>query len=188
MIRLLQRFAILAYLICEGNKKWGKVGHTYIQKLVYLLQEGLKVNLGYRFKMHYYGPYSEELWASLTSMEGMKLISIKVAPTTYGYNIYISPLDKAYKFAEEVEVKDKDKDFEGIKRQASKLISLFEGKSTRDLELLGTCHFVYQILKKRGKEADASSVAKVVLNLKPHFNEEQVKDALKLLKERELLN
>ena len=34
---------------------------TRVQKTLYLLQEGLRVPLKYHFRMHLYGPYSEEL-------------------------------------------------------------------------------------------------------------------------------
>ena len=42
-------------------KQLGTPSRVKLQKMSYLLQEGLGAGTGYRFKMHHYGPNSDEL-------------------------------------------------------------------------------------------------------------------------------
>ena len=37
------------------------VGKTKLQKISYFFQEALSIPLKYRFRMHYFGPYSDDL-------------------------------------------------------------------------------------------------------------------------------
>ena len=59
------RFAIIRYIV-DMLKDVGKVR---MQKLVYFLQWIFTVPLGYDYKMHYYGPYSDELNDDLIAMQ-----------------------------------------------------------------------------------------------------------------------
>ena len=51
-------------------------GKTSIQKIAYFIQSGLNIPLGYRFKMHYFGPYSEELDGKLSLADAMGIVEI----------------------------------------------------------------------------------------------------------------
>jgi O-acetyl-ADP-ribose deacetylase (regulator of RNase III) len=46
------------------------VSHLEIQKLAYLLQDGLRVDLGLRFARAHYGPYAQGLTTTISDMEG----------------------------------------------------------------------------------------------------------------------
>ena len=61
MVSRIEQLALLVFSIKEGVKCLGKVGHTLLQKLFYLLQYGEGVMLGYKYKLYYYGPYCQDL-------------------------------------------------------------------------------------------------------------------------------
>lgn len=46
------------------------ISHLEIQKLAYLIQEGLRVDLGLRFTRAHYGPYAQGLTTTISDMEG----------------------------------------------------------------------------------------------------------------------
>ena len=58
------KWTILTLIVKDGMTHKVRVGHTLIQKVVYLLQNALDVDVGYNFKLYHYGPYSEELWGT----------------------------------------------------------------------------------------------------------------------------
>src|SRR4030042_2622370 len=77
------RFAIICYIV----DKLKDVGKIRMQKLVYFLQWLFDVPLGYDYKMHYYGPYSDELNDDLIAMQLSKNVEIGADPSGYGYHI-----------------------------------------------------------------------------------------------------
>ena len=63
------------------------IGKTKIQKIVYFLQESVDVPLKYPFRMHYYGPYSDELDGNLSLTESIGYIDINPDPNGFGYHV-----------------------------------------------------------------------------------------------------
>ena len=55
MVSRIEQLALLVFSIKEGVKCLGKVGHTLLQKLFYLLQYGEGVMLGYKYKLYCMG-------------------------------------------------------------------------------------------------------------------------------------
>lgn len=170
------RWGLLKYIVEEAEKKDIKVGHTFVQKFIYLLQEGMNVPLGHTYKLHHYGPYSEFLWGELTSLKDYGFLKIQPEPEGFGYNVSRGD--------ETTWLDSRTKDIP--KEKVKKLLEILNRKSARELELLATSHFIYKDLKKSG-QVDENQVVKLVIGLKPHFNKNQVKRALILLKGNGLL-
>ena len=136
-------------------------GKTSIQKIAYFIQSGLNIPLGYRFKMHYFGPYSEELDGKLSLADAMGIVEIDLDPAGYGYHI------KPGEFP--VEDVESSIPWELIDE---KIHTLGELDLWR-LELLATIHFVQSIRS----QWDRSKVIDTVHRLKPKFTEERIEMA-----------
>jgi len=78
----LQRSAIVATLVKDCRARNGFCGETMVQKSVFVMQELLKVPLGFDFQLYIYGPFSFELQRHLGSMMADDMIVLQ--PTEYG--------------------------------------------------------------------------------------------------------
>jgi uncharacterized protein YwgA len=171
------RFKLIQYLV-------GKLtvpGKVKIQKVIYFLQEACDVDLGYKFFMHYYGPYSNELNDTLQEMKAKSLLqfTLVIYPSSYyGYDIKI-PDEKA---SEAVQLPKK------IQDKADKIIALFNTEDAQNMELLSSTHFVRSILKEQGKEFDKESVVDEVQLLKPKFEQGKITEAYEELQQNGLLS
>jgi hypothetical protein len=176
-MKLLDKLSVLYQIVEGGQEVKDRVGHMVIQKLVYLLQQAKGVPLGYNFALHYYGPYSEELWSDLWTLQDWGYLDIATAPDGYGYIITAKR-------------KPTWQSSRGVSKSRQSIKELWEflkGKSSHNLELYATTHFVSSDLREKERPADEESVVEKVIALKPHFRPEAVKQALRTLQEKGLL-
>ncbi len=158
-------------LINDSNQP---VGKTYIQKGIFLLQEGLKENLGYEYKIHYYGPYSQEVTDILYDLEDMNYLDIKYDDENECYKIQITEKGINY-------LNEKREEYEIQKEKINLVKSLIEDASVDEMELISTTLFFSKITK-----TEASCIEQVMI-AKPHFKEKQIKDAFNKLKDCNLV-
>ena len=135
-------------------------GKTTVQKIVYFLQNGVGAPLGYRFKMHYFGPYSEQLDSNLSLADAMGIV--EVDPDAGGYGFHISTGDYG------VENPDTPMPWDKI----DKTIKMLDGLDLWKLELLATTHFVESLHPQSSK----GEIVDMVHRLKPKFSEDIIKD------------
>ena len=108
LMNRIKRLAVLVFTLKKG-KSTGVVGHTLMQKLFYLLQCGEGVELGYKYKLHYYGPYSRELWSDLNLLANEKVVNIEANPNGYGYKIELLEGENTNLLLNEVDKNIKEK-------------------------------------------------------------------------------
>ena len=171
-MEFIERLGTLTLVVDLAEKRSALVGHTLMQKLVYLLQQAFKQDLGYRFRLYHYGPYCEDVWADLQTLDNMGALSVSTSPDGYGF--VIKTKDRAQQFIEAV-------DAVALKQQIRDLLAELGGQPVSRLELVATTHFMQAELRRRGHPASEADVVRNVLALKPHFNDAQVVDALRLL-------
>jgi uncharacterized protein YwgA len=157
------RFTIIRYLV--DNLK--DVGKIRMQKLTYFLQYIFGVPLGYVYKMHYYGPYSDELNEDLILMQVSRNVEIETDPSGYGYHIIPGP--------EAVTTKG---DILGTySEQVSKCLNEFVKFDTNQLEILSTLHFVKYV----AGVSDESRVIEKTVMLKPKFQKSVIEETYRQL-------
>ena len=76
-MREIKRFVAILSLLKNAQ---GTVGKTFIQKGIYILQEGLEEDLGYRYKLHFYGPFSQELATDVDTLHYSCLLYTSPSP------------------------------------------------------------------------------------------------------------
>ena len=136
-------------------------GKTSVQKIVYFLQSGLEVPLEYRFKMHYYGPYSEKLDGNLSLANAMGIVVIGLDSARYGYHIKPG----------EYPVEDVESSLPW--RKIDETIRTLGELELWKLELLATIHFIQSIRS----QWDRRKVISTIHRLKPKFSEERINKA-----------
>ena len=164
------RLAILHKVISELDD----VGKTQMQKLGYFLQEAFQVPTKYHFRMHHYGPYSNELDTDLTRLRITGYIDIQRDPQGYGF--HISSKDDNPPSEWNSLINDYDNSIENV-------ISAFGNRKPTELELAATIHFV----KNLASSASEEDILNTVKALKPKFAEHYIQNHYSRLEEEGLL-
>ncbi len=159
----------------------GDIGKTKIQKIMYFLQESVGVPLLYPFRMHYYGPYSDELDGVLSFTKSLGYIDINPDPNGFGY--HVTPVEQndgmswpEYNISNDPEVKN----LSGVIDTA---IAALESLDTPKIELYATIHFI------GGPKGNSSKkqTFETVKRLKPKFTTHEIGDAYRTLKGSNLI-
>jgi hypothetical protein len=163
------RAAVVHYLVVEV----GDVGKTKLQKLLYFLQEAKEVPTFYPFRMHYYGPYSDEIDNDLLRHEAVG--AIKIEADTNGYGYHITPIVELSSAEKKEVVK--------FETQIQEMLTLFGDKRAPDLELAATIHYAHRLMNKPSDEALAATVK----GLKPQFSPPTILSTIHDLRRNKLL-
>jgi hypothetical protein len=166
---LLRRLAVMSTLIrrVEGS------GKTKIQKLLYFLQDAFGVALGYKFRMHHYGPFTNEIERDLSTLRALDCIDI--TPDTDGYGFHVSSRQEGDALFSEPNKEDQAK--------LTEVIEVLGGSDAKELELLATVHFVRNLRHRSPKP----EILEVVSGLKPKFSLDVIESAYSFLVQRGLL-
>lgn len=160
---LMQRLSVIRRIVDVAPVPPGK---TSIQKIVYFLQNEIESALDYRFKMHYYGPYSEKLDGNLSLANAMGLV--EVIPDSEGYGYHVIPGQQDLGQQEPpmpwTEIDEMIQDLGGLELWR--------------LELVATAHFV----KSLHPHSNRRQVIEMVRGLKPKFSEHIIVGALERLR------
>ncbi len=154
---LVRRLAAIQCIV-EQSKDIGK---TKVQKIIYFLQEGLQVPLDYSFKMHHYGPFSDEIDSGISALQSAGYI--EVTHDSQGYGYHITP-------ASEKQL-PWDSELATYKEEMTKAIHALSVLDASNLELYATVHFVHNLLDEPIKE----SVVDDVYKLKPKFHRQTIR-------------
>lgn len=163
------RRSMMLDLISRLETAEHRVTMTSLQKLPYFLQEATNVPLGFRFVMHYYGPYSFDLAQSIQAMAATGTIRVLHDAMGYGYWVHSADTDDAREILAETR--------EERARYAEALDEVVESLGSVqpwELELLSTCHFVRELLRRNNRADNDETVAREVHSLKPKFTEQQI--------------
>jgi uncharacterized protein YwgA len=149
-----------------------KVGKTFIQKAIYVLQNWLNWDSDYKFKLHYYGPYSQDLSDDIDMLNETGLIEMSFNGNSYDIKIK----DAGIKFL--------DENLEAYmpnKTKIERAIALIGKENVKDIELIGTILYFAKHTK------DYSEITKLVNTVKPHYSEETINGSINYLKSEGVL-
>ncbi len=169
-MRDIKRFIAILSLLENAQ---GTVGKTFLQKGIYILQEGLKEELGYKYKLHFYGPFSQELANDIDTLYYMGLINIQYDAEATGYRIEITEAGK--KFLKKYQQNDLEKN------KIEKVLSMIDGKLTKKMELLGTVLYFAKLTNDKGE------IKRLVNMFKPHFADSEIEESLKRLRKEGMI-
>ena len=164
------RLSTILELLRRSTKK---VGKTFIQKAVYVLQDWLGWDSDYKFKLHYYGPYSSDLSDDLDILDELGLIEMVF--NGHGYDIGITKEGKHF-LGEHLET------YMPNQPKIERAVSLVGQDDVRNMELIGT---VLYFAKLAGDEEEITALVKTV---KPHFTDKTIEGTIKYLREEDILS
>ena len=149
------------------------LGKTKLQKLLYFTQEAIGAPLEYRFRMHHYGPFAEDIENDISFMKAIGHLDVQ--PDTSGFGYHIRPASS--------EPLPWDEELEKFKGKMTETIDKLGMLDIPDLELSATVHFVQQLLK----EPTRDSVLYNASRLKPRFSPQTILAAYNKLVEANLM-
>ncbi len=152
------------------------IGKTKIQKISYFLQESVGAELGYRFRIHYYGPYSDDLDDALSFAESLGFVDIEPDPDGFGYHVTACEEESPWPHRYDVST---ERDVERI----DKAIDILGALETYQLELYATIHLIGGHESKRSRE----ETVEIVKKLKPKFTNPQIDGAYQTLENAGLM-
>ena len=174
---LARRVAVIRHIVSRS----GDLGKTKVQKIVYFLQESVGVPLKYPFRMHYYGPYSDELDGNLSLTKSIGYIDIAPDPNGFGY--HVTPVKErentswqGYDMSEDPEVRE----LSGVIDDAIDILGQLD---TPQIELYATIHLISRLKGHSSKR----KTLKTVKRLKPRFSVEHINYSYQKLKKANLI-
>ena len=148
--------------LVESLQRSGWVGKTHIQKATYFAQKAAGLDLGFRFVIHHYGPYSFELDSVVHRLEAQGVLAITPEPDGYGYRISLGDEIVEERLTGEEQ------------RRVERVGGFFSGLSTSELELLSTSYYVVCRFPMDQKQQWIGEIKR----LKPRFDEDQISKAI----------
>ena len=156
---LIRRLAAIQCVVEQSQD----IGKTKVQKIIYFLQEWLRVPLMYRFRMHHYGPFSDDIDSGISALQSAGYIEVSHDPQGYGY--HITPVS-----GKQLPWNSELAKYRGEMTEAINSLSVLDAS---DLELLATVHFVQHLLEEASKEEVLDNVSR----LKPKFTRQTIQSA-----------
>ena len=157
------------------------VGKTKIQKISYFLQEAVGVPLNYRFRMHYFGPYSDELDNALSLSRALGYVKIDPDPNGFGYHVTPGEVKDTRWFDAEYDISDDT----GVPVETvQEIIDILGKLKVHELELYASIHFIGNSKGGMSKEETLATVRKV----KPGFSTSHVEKAYQALLKAKLVS
>ncbi len=168
---------VIAELTKQLERVSPQFGKTVLQKMVFLLQEVHRVDVGYDFGFHTFGPFAAELLGDLNFAENMGAVSVKSVEQTGGNGYVIESgsnieniLQKATPFLTQHQ--------EAIHA----LVKEFGKKSAKELELLTTIIYLNKEIQWDADKLSQADAISKIRELKPKFSENEVLCGMRELK------
>jgi len=164
-----QQCGVIADLTRRLKDVSPQFGKTALQKMVFLLQEVYKVDVGYSFGFHTFGPFAGELLGDLDFAERMGAVQVKSVEGAYGNGYLIEPGESIGEIVARAEP---------FLTQHSKalgaLVGEFGAKTAKELELLTTIIYLNKEIMWDEKKMTRTEAVGKIRELKPKFTERDV--------------
>ena len=167
------RLAVIGRIVATRDD----IGKTKVQKIAYFLQESIGVPLKYPFRMHYFGPYSDELDGVLSLAKSIGSVDIKPDPEGFGYHVTQGTNDEST-WSQAYDI-SKDPNVAAI----DDAVTILGKIETWKIELYATIHFISEMDDGLSKD----EVLEKVGDLKPKFDKRTICQAYQTLQKAKLI-
>lgn len=160
----------------------GHIGRTALMKYMYFLQTLRSVPLGYNFTLYSYGPFDSDVLSDLSSAEASKIVESSPILFSGGYGYQIRASVNAEKMEERVRpfLAEHARDIDWLFEE-------FGSLNSADLELTSTIIYVDRELADEHLPCHSSEIVARVKEIKPHFERNEIQQALDSLLRKRLL-
>jgi uncharacterized protein YwgA len=167
------KLSLLQYVITKNKDlNHNGLGRTALMKLVYLLQEGSGVPVGYDFRLYSYGPYDSQVLQDLDILRQFGLLQEEsVQEENYQWNKYL-PANEDPDINEESEL------LNGNRKTIDDLIKNYGNNNARTLELYATTLFVL----RDKRDSNKNNILKTIQEIKPKYSNQEIESAFDKIK------
>jgi uncharacterized protein YwgA len=180
------RLLTVHHLIQAAKDDVPWLGNLAIQKLIYLVEYVMGVQLGYTYGLHHLGPYSFDLAGDLDLGEQLGLW--KITPVTKDYpagpfnGVQYDTCGEKTIYAnfkpDEATRSEAEKLWTVLQQRLEKLLPFVKDASGRDLELLATIHYLQTV-----QAVPHVDLWEILHALKPKYSESQFNRGLQKIAE-----
>jgi len=142
------------------------LGKTAVMKIIYMLQQIKKIDLGYRFEIYTYGPYAAEVTEDIEDLIQSGLIR----SCMHDYGNYVGYELQLTKEGNGVLDALSEEDNSSI----VEIINFIDGKTAKYLELSSTIVFISELYSKNKLTHNQNEIITKVHEIKPHFDLETI--------------
>lgn len=168
-----ERHAVIASLVeaLHSHRSW--CGETHVQKAMYFVQHLVDAPVGFDFLMYKHGPFSFDLRGEITAMEADLLLDREYPRPDYGPSLRVtSNMERFCKLYRGT--------LSGLESAIQFVAAHFGERNVAELERLGTALYV---LRKLGDDRDPGELARHIVELKPHVELSQAREAVETVLE-----
>ena len=151
--------------IIENKPKKGK---TFVMKMVFILQQIYKVDMGYDFNIYTYGPYSSEVTEDVEYL--IHYNALDVYEKDYGGFVGYE-LEIANEKSKEITISPEDEE------KLKKALDIFGDKKVKDLEIQSTIIYLNQQYVNNGWNRIKEDIMADVKEVKPRFSDKHIEQA-----------
>jgi len=144
-------------------------GKKKFQKLVYLIENLGNVNLGFKYGIHFYGPYSSKLDDTITKLNGEGFLTYE-----YQGGSHLICMEEGVSLAADDEFFKPDLSEDEIAAM-KEVLKKFSKRNPADLELLTTAHYAHSHLNDKSENRVIAGVQKIKGS---KFSEAEIKNAI----------
>jgi uncharacterized protein YwgA len=167
------RCAVIVDLANKLRSEGSWCGETHLQKSIYILQDLMRANFGYKFVIYKHGPFSFDLKNEIAALLASKLLELKFPREGYGPSIV------ATNFGERVLELHRE-GIEKFSKMNEFIARWFSKNDVKYLEKVATAYFV---ASKHPREP-LDILAQRINSMKPHVDIEAALEALKIVGEK----
>ncbi|MFP3940557.1 MAG: hypothetical protein ACLF0P_09650 [Thermoanaerobaculia bacterium] len=163
-----ERDVVIAQLVNGLRQRGSWCGATHVQKAMYFLQHLADVPTELDFILYKHGPYSFDLRDELTAMRADLLLEREILSPEYGPSLKVTENGERWCRRHADAVKRIEPAVEFVAER-------FRDRRVVELERLGTALYV---IRKHPNETDPQRLAVLVVDLKPHIDPVEARDAV----------
>jgi uncharacterized protein YwgA len=168
------RHGVITELAKRTQERGMNLGKTALQKHVYFLQSIHDVDVGYDFRLHTYGPFSQQILSDLDALEFIDGVDITYDSSVNGYRIKAGPnADSVVSEAEDF--------LEEASDSIDVVLEDFGQLNAKELELRATIVFAERDFQSRTGAPKHDELASKVSSIKPHFSLDNINAAIQEL-------
>ena len=167
-------YALIPELVKRFHTISPQCSKTFLQQIVFLLQEVYGIDCGYDFEFYLGGPYSSQLNGDLDLVQHWGCISVqRVNKSLDGYQICPT------KEVDKIRVKAADfLNNQKTKTALESLIFTYGNMTVKDLELRASTIYVWQSFKHRNELCTKRQICHVTGQIKLKFSKQEIEEVV----------
>ena len=166
------RSAFIHHLIAS-QEKYGGPSLKRVQQTAYLLQETASVPTGFRYRMRYGSPSSDDVEDTVSYLKLAGYIRAQPHNNPESLDILLETIDHPHQSWPSI--------ISPYLESISRCLTILEGTDDRSLDMMTSAHITHASLSKRQPAPHQTDVVQAVKHMKPRYEEADISGAYQTL-------